>query len=286
MATTVSKKDKRKKDKKRNRMPGSKPVDQIHYHGSTALYGRSGTGKTTLSATWPKPILYFNVKDNGTDSIRDLGKDIDVKNINSSEEWDEAILWCYAENKRGKLDYKTIVVDTMTQLQGIHVNEVMAERERKSKKLPRGKRPGDFGTLQQQDWGIVSGLMKKAIEDVRGLPVESVFIAQEKAIVPDADEHDDGVDVLLPEVNVRLIKSVAADLNASVSIIGNTFIRVKEIKHEKKGRVVRIKKQYCLRIGPNEVYTTKVRKPKGIEAPDYIVDPSHAKLMAIVEGKV
>lgn len=285
MATTVRKKAKDKKDKKRNRMPGSKPVDQVHYHGSTALYGRSGTGKTTLSASWPKPILYFNVKDNGTDSIRDMGKDIDVKDIVTAEDWDEAILWCYAEVKRKKFPYKTIVTDTMTQLQSIHVNDVMAERERKSKKLPRGKRPGDYGTLQQQDWGVVSGLMKKAIEDIRGLPVESVFIAQEKAVIPD-DSEDDGVDVLLPEVGVRLIKSVAADLNASVSIIGNTFIRVKEVKTSKKGRNIKIKKQYCLRVGPNEVYTTKVRKPKGIEAPDYIVDPSHAKLMAIVEGRI
>lgn len=283
MATVVRKKKKDKKDKKRNRAPGSQPVDQVHYHGSTALYGRSGTGKTTLSASWPKPILFLNVKDNGTDSIRNYGEDIDVKHIESAEDWDEIILWCYAEVKRGKLPYKTIVVDTMTQLQGIHVNDVMAERERKSKKLPRGKRAGDFGTLQQQDWGIVSGLMKKAIEDVRGLPLESVFIAQEKATVPD-DEHDDGVEVLLPEVNVRLIKSVAADLNASVSIIGHTFIRVKDVKSEKKGRKLTIKKQFCLRLGPNEIFMTKVRKPKGIEAPDYIVDPSHAKLMAIVKG--
>lgn len=278
----VVRKKKVKKDK-RKRMPGSKPVDIIHYHGSTAVYGRSGTGKTTMSASWPKPILYFNIKDNGTDSIREHGDDIDVKNIETIDDWEDAILWLYAE--KGKLPYKSIVVDTMTQLQQLYVNVAMEELLRKNKKkLDPGKRAGDFGTLRQQDWGFVSGMMKKAIEDIRGLPVESVFIAQEKAI-NNSDDEEDFRDVMQPEVGPRLIKSVAADLNAAVSIIACTFIRAKEIKEEKRGRRIRIKKQYCARVGPNEVYVTKIRKPKGVEAPDFVVDPTHAKLMAIVEGK-
>ena len=32
------------------------------------LYGRPGTGKTTISCTLPKPILLIDVKDKGTDS--------------------------------------------------------------------------------------------------------------------------------------------------------------------------------------------------------------------------
>jgi hypothetical protein len=73
MATTVRRGD---------RAPNSKPVQEVKYNGSTALYGRSGTGKTTLSASWPKPILYLNIKDNGTDSISDV-EDIDVVHIDS-----------------------------------------------------------------------------------------------------------------------------------------------------------------------------------------------------------
>ena len=32
------------------------------------LYGRPGTGKTTISCTLPKPLLLIDVKDKGTDS--------------------------------------------------------------------------------------------------------------------------------------------------------------------------------------------------------------------------
>ena len=82
--------------------------------------------------------------------------------------------------------------------------------------------------------------------------------------------------------------SVNKDLCASVNVIGNTFIRLKVTKEKDKAtlKTVRhVEKQFCLRLGPHAVYTTKVRKPKGIEAPDYIIDPSFRKIMDIVKGK-
>jgi hypothetical protein len=123
--------------------------------------------------------------------------------------------------------------------------------------------------------------------DIRALPVNSVFIAQER-VFNAGDEEDDGVDQLAPEVGTKLMPSVNKDLCASVNIIGNTFIRikVKVVKDpETKKKSKEITKQYCLRLGPNEVYTTKIRKPKGIEAPDYIIDPTFRKIMDIVKGK-
>lgn len=276
MATTVRKKD---KEKGGARAPGAKPISEVKHHGSTALYGRSSTGKTTLASTYPKPILYFNIRDNGTDSISDV-EDIDVVEIETSEELKEQILWLHKQAERGKLIYKTVVLDTMTQLQGILVEE-MGEK----KKLKGSKRAGDFGTLHKQDWGAIAGDLKAVIMDIRNLPVESVFIAQER-IFNAGDEEDDGIDQLAPEVGTRLMPSVNSDLCASVSVIGNTFIKVKVTKEkDKKGKTVkRIDKIYCLRLGPNEVYTTKIRKPKGIEAPDYIVDPTFRKIKKIMKG--
>lgn len=274
MATTVRK----KKGKRGGRAPGSKPVSEVKYHGSTTLYGRSSTGKTTLASTYPKPILYFNIRDNGTDSISDV-EDIDVVEIETSEELKEQILWLHKQAERGKLIYKTVVLDTMTQLQSILVEE-MGEK----KKL-KGKRAGDFGTLHKQDWGAIAGDLKAVIMNIRNLPVESVFIAQER-VFNAGDEEDDGLDQLMPEVGTRLMPSVNSDLCASVSVIGNTFIKVKVTREKdaKGKKVKRIEKIYCLRLGPNEVYTTKIRKPKGIEAPDYIVDPTFRKIKKIMKG--
>jgi hypothetical protein len=272
MATTVRKDD---------RAPRSKPVAEKKYDGSTALYGRSGTGKTTLSATWPKPILYLNIRDNGTDSIADV-EGIDVVDIETGDELKEQILWCHKMANKGKLVYRTIVLDTMSQLQGILVEEMGVNK----KLTKKGKRAGDFGTLTKQDWGQIAGDLKAAIMDIRNLPVESVFICQER-IFNAGDEEDDGLDQLEPEVGPKLMPSVKNDLNASVSIIANTFIRIKTTRvkdPETKMKKTTVEKIYCLRVGPNSVYTTKIRKPKGVTAPDFIVDPTFRKLKKITKG--
>ncbi len=275
MATTVRKKDD-------DTYPGSTPVSEVKYHGSTALYGRSGSGKTTLAGSWPKPILFLNIKDNGTDSIADLGDNVDVVHIMTSEELRDLILWCVKKASKGKLKYKTIVLDTMSQLQGVFLTELGVNKKLAGKTK---KKPGDFGTLTKQDWGVIAGDMKAVVMDIRNLPVESVFIAQER-VFNLGDEEDDGLDQLMPEVGPRLMPSVKDDLNASVSIIGNTFIRIKVTKEKVDGKSVKkIEKQYCLRVGPNEVYTTKIRKPKGVVAPDYIVDPTYKKIRAVMKGK-
>lgn len=274
MATTVRKSD-------GDSYPGATPVGKKKYKTSTALYGRSGSGKTTLSATWPKPILYLNILDNGTDSIRDYDDDeIEVVDITTSEELKDLILWCHKKQERGKLKYKSIVMDTITQLQGILVNELGEAKGLKKK----GKKPGDFGTLTKQDWGSIAGDLKSAIMDIRNLELESVFIAQER-IFGMPDEEDDGLEQIEPEIGPKLMPSVKNDLNASVSIIANTFIRLRVTKEKTdRGIKKKVDKVYCLRVGPNSVYTTKIRKPKGITAPDYIEDPDFRKIKAIMKG--
>jgi ABC-type transporter Mla maintaining outer membrane lipid asymmetry ATPase subunit MlaF len=270
MATTVRKED---------RAPGAKPISEVKRNSSAALYGRSGTGKTTLAASWPKPILYLNIKDNGEESISDV-EGIDAVDIETSEDLLEQILWLHKKASKDKLVYKTVVLDTMSQLQRVLTEEMGA-----TKKIPKGKRAGDFGVLTRQDWGKISGDLIKVIMDIRALPVNSVFIAQER-VFNAGDEEDDGVDQLAPEVGTKLMPSVNKDLCASVNIVGNTFIRIKVTKKKVDGKTEKvIKKQFCLRLGPNEVYTTKIRKPKGIEAPDFIVDPTYRKIIDIVKGK-
>lgn len=265
-----------KRDDDDDELPGVKKISEIKRPRSTVLYGRSGTGKTTLAADWPKPMLYLDIKDEGTDSIADV-KGIDVKEIEEPDDLDEVLLWLIRHP--GK--YKTIVLDTMSQLQEMVVEEVAAELK---KKVPKGKRAGDFGTLTKQDWGKVSSRLKSWIIDLRDLPMETVFIAQDRTFNFGDDESSD--EVLAPEVGPRLMPSVASVLNAAVSTIGNTFIRVRIVKKEVNGKKTSVeKKEYCLRLGPSPLYVTKVRKPKSISAPDFIVDPTYDDIQDVITGE-
>jgi len=274
MATEVRKSD---------RAPGSRPIAEVTYNLSTAIYGRSGSGKTTLAGTWPKPILYLNIRDNGTESISDV-PDIDVKEITTGDEFKEVLLWCAMQANRGKLIYKTIVLDTMSQLQSILVEELCAKKESQLRK--NRKMPGDYGTMTMQEWGLIAGDLKAAIMDVRNLPVQSVFIAQERTFNLPGEEGEENIDQLDPEVGVKLMKSVKNDLNASVSAIVRTFIRlrVEKVADEAGKKVRQVKVVYCLLVGPHSVYTTKLRKPKGVSLPDYIEDPDFRKIKKLMKG--
>jgi hypothetical protein len=107
-----------------------------------------------------------------------------------------------------------------------------------------------------------------------------VFIAQDRTFNVDDEE---GSEQLTPEIGPGLSPSIAKTLNAAVGMIGNTFIRERQTKG--KGGKTREKLEYCLRIGPNPVYITKVRKPRSIEPPSVIVDPSFEDIMSIIRGE-
>ena len=248
-------------------------IADIKRHRSYAFYGRSGSGKTTLSATFPKPILYIDIRDEGTDSIADV-EGIDVLEPKTVEEFEDALFWLIKNPKK----YRTVVIDTVTQLQEMAVEEIGAAKSRKSKK------PGEWGSMTKQAWGEVSGKLKSLIIDFRNLPMEVVFIAQDRVFNLDDEEGEDSE--LMPEVGPRLMPSVASVLNAAVTVIGNTFIRHVTVKKKVKGVMKRTEKtEYCLRVGPSHVYITKIRKPRSIGAPEFISDPTYESILEVIKGE-
>lgn len=234
------------------------------------FYGRSATGKTTLACTLPKPLLLVDINDEGTDSVANVD-DVFVMEPKTWEELDD-LYWALYDNPK---PYKTVVIDTITQVQQLIVEELGSGKG--------GKNPGEWGTLTKQDWGNVASRMKEWITRMKTLPIQVVFIAQERVFNTDDDEMmDDQID---PEIGPRLSPSVMDHLCASVSVIGNTFIRekveTKKIGGKKRQKITR---DHCLRLGPNPVYITKIRRPKENPVPDFIEDPTYKKIKAIIEG--
>lgn len=253
-------------------------MSSIKRNISAVIYGRSGTGKTTLAATAPKKQLYLDVRDEGTDSIADV-KDIDVVEIDEFASFEETYWWLRKNPDR----YKSIVIDTVSQLQTIVAQEVAA-----SKNKEVGRDGPKWGELTQRDWGTISSIMKEWLgnyRDLTRLGMDVIFIAQDRTFnfSEDYDEGEEGL--LVPEVGPALSPSIARSLNASVSVIGHTFVRerkiVKEVKGKKKSRTV---VEYCLGLSPNPVYIRKVRKPRDVEVPDAIVDPHWDDIVDIIRG--
>lgn len=254
-----------------------KRVQDIQRGRSWCFYGRSGTGKTTLSSSFPMPALLLDCKDEGTDSVIDI-EGLDVIDIEEHTDFEETF-WYIKQNAK---KYKTVIVDTVTMLQEIFVRHIA------DKKNLKNKNPGDWGTMTKQEWGEVASWLKTWITNYRSLSalgIEVVFLAQDRTFNVDDEEDTDGAEIE-PEIGPRLSPSVKSHLCAAVSIIGNTFIRTyeKEIGEGKKKRKKAVV-EYCVRLGPSASYITKIRKPKSVSLPKFLTDPSYEEILEIIEGE-
>ena len=253
---------------------------------NSVLYGKSGTGKTTLMGTYPKPLLVLDFSEKGTDSIRNV-KGIHVIRCKSVQQLKD-IYWAARKgklivpkkNSKGKPNpdagkpFKTIGIDTVSGFQAMVITELKLG---KGQEVVAGSE-ANWGTMTKKDWGEVASTCKEWITNYRDLPQCVVFIAHDRTF---------GGGRIEPSVGPNVSPSVASTLNACANLIVNTFIRERTVtiklgkgKTKKKRKVA-----YCLRVGPHALYVTKIRKPRSTEIPAVIEDPSYDDLLEYVEGE-
>ena len=246
------------------------PVDEVSEALSALFYGRSGTGKTTLACSFPGPIILLDIREKGTDSVTD--RPVHVLPIEEWDDLDDIILYLRTNPSK----FKTVVVDTVTNMQSLAMDEIVGDSDK---------------VVSQRDWGKISGLMRKGITELRDLTdmgMEVIFLAQEKT--KSSDDYDDDADdgqQIMPEIGPMVMPSVAGTLNAAVKVIGNTFIReeITRVKVEGGGNKRKANIEYALRLGPHAYYTTKIRKNKGVKVPSFITDPSYDKVLKVTRGE-
>lgn len=263
-----------------------KTPERIDEDIKIVLYGPSGTGKTTIASTFPGPILHLDIKERTAKSLRGV-KGLETISIRTWKDFEDVYWFLKDEDK-----YKTVVIDTVSQLQDLAIANVLQQRKRKLD----GKRAGDWGTLKKQDWGAVASDMKTWLMNYRDLEMNVVFIAQDRVFKIEEEDEDLDVEseggniITTPEVGPQVMPSVAKTLNAMVDIIGNTFImETYKTVEVMKGKVAKKRKKrvvnYCLRLGPHAIYRTKFRKPKSTKTVSYIVDPTYEKIVAMEKGE-
>lgn len=241
------------------------PVGDTDDCFSMLIYGRSGTGKTAFSSTFPKPLLLLDIREKGTATIAKV-EGIDVLKIN---EWSELeqIYW-YLNS--GKSKYKSVVIDQITQMQDLAMSAVKQEAKKE-----------ETDAMSQRDWGQIGGKMKTWIENYRNLTslgFHVAFLAHERV-----SKNDESVeDQIDPSIGARLMPSLASYVNGAVDAIGNTFIR-EEYTGQGRDRSRAVK--YCMRIGPHAYYDTKIRRPIDFEAPEFIINPTFEKITKIIRGE-
>lgn len=283
---TVSKQVAKPKRKKTSKKKGV--IDRIKEIGfdddegiKINLYGKSGSGKTSLWATFPGPILAIICSGGSRPGeLRSIDTPANRKKIKSvviesSSEIPEVI-----DYQRETEEFATVVLDHASGLQDMKLKEILEIDE-----LPAQMA---WGTASREDWGQCALQTKETLRALLSLKCNVVIVAQERNFNTDEDSDS----IIMPTVGSALTPSITGWLNPACDYIAQTFIRnkmvtksrkigKKTVKTEERGEGV----EYCLRVGPDEVFTTKFRVPKERKLEtDIITDPDYSKIMEIIKG--
>lgn len=231
------------------------------------VYGKNGTGKTHLGGTMPGPRLFIDINEHGLKSVVGAQGDQKKRTIDTFDLFQMA----YWYLKNGKHDYKSIIIDNATSLQKLMLNHIMGKEQ-------NWDATKDLDMPSQREYGFLSQYMQRWLIDFRNLPMNVLFIAQENSM------GDDDLDGNEPTVFPQLTKSVRGILGGAVDFVGQTYIKVTDV--QKDGKLIPVTK-FCMRIGPNPKYVTKIRLPQTCAkaAPGSIANPSFRAIDKIMRGE-
>jgi phage nucleotide-binding protein len=230
------------------------------------IYGANGTGKTTVAGTFPGPRLILDLNERGTKAL--VGTKESKKRFVDTFDLFQMSYWYL---KTGNHPFKTVVLDNVTTLQELAMKFVMG----KESVFDSTK---DMDMPTKRDWGGLSQLMKRWLVDFRNLPMNVVFIAQEKR------EEEEDIDLSIadddkdPTVFPMISKSARSILGGAVDLIGYTY---KVVSKTDEGVV---KKKFGMRL-VSDKHVTKIRTPIGAAYPTAILNPNYTTLKKIMDGE-
>jgi phage nucleotide-binding protein len=172
-------------------------------HLNVLVYGDSGVGKTTLIATAPAPVLVLDMEGG---SLPLAGKDVDLVKVDTPD----AIREVLAKLKSGELAYKTVALDSITEMYKVIMDEVIKSNPQVSRAYT--------DQASQSDYGRATELMRRAIRAFRDLPVNVIFTA----LAQDQKDEVDGTITRLPSLPGKL----AYELAGYVDVVGYMFTKI------------------------------------------------------------
>lgn len=232
-------------------------IKELGQRNLWVLYGKSNSGKTYIASTFPKPLLYVQIGDDGSNTIANV-KGIKALSIATVED-----LKSLAKELLKDKTYRTIVVDTFSLL----VNEWTDE-----KVIKKGKR------MTQQLWGDLKTEQEEVIKAMHKL-------AKKRIVVLTCHESQDSIDGMEDEIAPEIRPSVSKGARTYLEGMANYGIHTTKVSKEvTKGNNVSEVIKYAADIGPNPYYWTKLQIDPSIRVPKRVINPTYDKFLKIISG--
>lgn len=230
-------------------------IKELGQRNLWVLYGKSNTGKTYVASTFPKPMLYIQIGDDGSNTIAHVDG-IKAISIGSVEDFKRLA----SELQKDKR-YKTIVADTFSMV----VNEWTQQ-----KVTTKGKK------MTQQLWGDLKIEQEELIKSMHKL-------AKKHIVVLTCHESTDSIEGMEDEISPDVRPSVSKGARTYLEGMANYGIHLTKVSKEViKGNTTKEVIKYAADIGPNPYYWTKLQIDPSIKVPARIVNPTYDKFMEVI----
>jgi hypothetical protein len=169
------------------------------------IYGDSGVGKTTLAGSADlvpsmRPVLFVDIE-GGTESLKHSYPEVDTVRVTSWKEMQDL----YNELHEGRHPYKTIVLDSLSEIQKFNMYSIMTATIQARPDL-------DPDVPSMREWGKNLEQMRKLVRGFRDLDMHTIFTALAKS---DKDQRT-GITTIKPSLSGKLADEVAAFLDVVV----------------------------------------------------------------------
>jgi len=166
------------------------------------IYGNQGSGKTYLAATAQdhkdmSPVLVLNT-DGGLMTLAGRG-DIDAEDVTSVKQLEE-IFWKIQEQDPVYKKYKTVIIDSVTELQSLNLLELVNKNIKK--KNQQNTRTQD--DIYQEDYGKSTTQLRRVFRMFRDCPINTIMIALPKYKFPPGATDAATLAEVMPSLTTKL----------------------------------------------------------------------------------
>lgn len=220
-------------------------------------WGKSGTGKTKFVASFPKPLLYIRVGDDGSNTIANVDgiKAIHAETLEQLKEIGKEL----QKDKK----FVSVAVDTFSMITNVWIDQNITQKKKK---------------MTQQAWGD----LKVETEELIKIFHE---VAATHIVALTCHESNDSIegmeDEIIPDFRPNTTKGARTYLEGMANY-GIHMAKMKKtvIKDGVEKEVVR----YVGQLGANSYYWTKLQIDPDIKVPEAVVNPTYDKIMKIING--
>lgn len=234
-------------------LDGVKDIADLGQRKLVVLWGKSNTGKTEFGSTWPKPQLYVQVGDDGSNTIRNK-KNISGLRADNIESVKGVLKELIKEKGAG---YESIFVDTFSMVTNVWIDENAVKKKKK---------------MTQPMWGDLKTETEELIRLAYKLSLYTwVILSCHEAM----DAIEGMEDEILPDARPSTTKGARTYLEGMANYGFHTTRLKKEVVEDGVEKTV---VRYAAHLGPNPYYWTKLQTPKEVKVPAVMINPSFAKL--------